>query len=93
MLQSYVYNLLDSILCTNKQFELIDIIGSDNRIRDGVVNSQIESVTAKLKQFQRSVEYKQKQVQIVNSVQEFNTLRNSLQILTTSKTGKAIQKN
>ena len=71
----------------------MDIIGSDNRIRDGVVNDKIESVSTKLKQFSKAVEFKQKQVQIVNSVQEFNTLKNNLQILSRSKTGKAIEKN
>ena len=71
MLQSYGYNLIDSILNTNKNYELSDIIGSDHRIRDGVMNAKLESLTAKLKQTEKKLDLKHSKVQVVNSPEEF----------------------
>ena len=35
---SYAYDLIEMITMTNSEFDLIDIIGNDQRIRDGVMD-------------------------------------------------------
>ena len=41
--KSIAYELLEKILISNEELELVDIIGNDQRLRDGLMKNQLES--------------------------------------------------